>query len=48
MINKGEDQISKRLRKIRRKERWNRGRRGLSPHFLEILLKENQLPRGPT
>jgi hypothetical protein len=41
MINIKEGQLSKNLGKTRRKERWNRGRRGLSHHSSEIILKDN-------
>jgi len=46
MISIEEDQLFKRLGKTRRKERWSRGRRGPSHHSLEIIFKDNQLPRS--
>jgi hypothetical protein len=46
MIKKGEDLLSRRLGRPIRKSIWNRGRGGLSHHFSEILLKDNQLPRS--
>jgi hypothetical protein len=43
MINIEEDQLSKRLGKIRIKVRWSRGRRGTNHHSSEIILRDNQL-----
>jgi hypothetical protein len=47
MINIKEGQLSKNLGKTRIKTRWNRGRRGLSHHSSEIILKYNQLLENP-
>jgi hypothetical protein len=47
MINIKEDQLSKNIGKTRRKTRWNRGRRGLSHHSSEIILRDNQLLKNP-
>jgi hypothetical protein len=37
-----EGQLSKRLGMTRRKERWSKERKGISHHFSEIVLKDNQ------
>jgi hypothetical protein len=47
MININEDQLSKKLGKTRRKKYMNRGRRGLSHHSSEIILRDNQLLENP-
>jgi hypothetical protein len=47
MINIKEGQLSKKIGKTRRKARWKRGRRGLSNHSLEIILRDNQLLKNP-
>jgi hypothetical protein len=47
MISIEEDQLSKRLRKIRRKKIWNRGRRVLSHPTSEIVLRDSQLLKKP-
>jgi hypothetical protein len=47
VINIKEGQFFKKLGKTRRKKRWNRGRRGLSHHSSEIILRDNQLLENP-
>jgi hypothetical protein len=47
MINIKEGQFSKKLGKTRRKTTLNRGRRELSHHYSEKILKENQLLENP-
>jgi hypothetical protein len=47
MINIKEGQFSKNLGKTRRNTIWNRGRRGLSHHSSEIILRDNQLLENP-
>jgi hypothetical protein len=47
MINKKQGQLSKNLGKTRRKSRWIRGRRELSHHSSEIILRDNQLLENP-
>jgi hypothetical protein len=39
--------LSKKIGKTRRKERWNKGIRGLSHHFLEIIIRDNELLKNP-
>jgi hypothetical protein len=43
MINIMEHLLSKELGKTRRSLRGNKGRRGTSHHFSEIVLKDNHL-----
>jgi hypothetical protein len=43
MISKKQGQLSKKLGKTKINSRWIRGRRELSHHSLEIILKDNQL-----
>jgi hypothetical protein len=43
MINIKEDQLFRELGLTRRKVRWNRERNDISHHFLEVVLKDNQL-----
>jgi hypothetical protein len=47
MINIKEIQLSKNLGKTRRSSRWNKGRRGISHHSSEIVLRDNQLLESP-
>jgi hypothetical protein len=47
MIIIEEDQLSKRLGKTRKNARWSRERRGPSHNYLEMILRDNQLPRNP-
>jgi hypothetical protein len=47
MIIIKEGQLSKNFGKTRRNTIWNRGRRGLSQHYSEIILKDNQLLENP-
>jgi hypothetical protein len=42
-----EGQLSKNIGKTRRNIRWNRGRRGLSHHSSEIILRNNQMLENP-
>jgi hypothetical protein len=43
MINKNESLLSRRLGRTRRSLRRNKGRRGISLHFSETVLKDNHL-----
>jgi hypothetical protein len=43
MINKKKGQLSKKLRKTKINSKWIRGRRELSHHSSEIILRDNQL-----
>jgi hypothetical protein len=43
MINKNKGQLSKNIGKKKRSSRWIRGRRELSHHSSEIILRDNQL-----
>jgi hypothetical protein len=47
MINKNKGQLSKNLGKTKINSRWIRGRRELSHHSLEIILRDNQLLENP-
>jgi hypothetical protein len=47
MINIKEGQFSKNLGNTKIKTRWNRGRRGLSHHSSEIILRDNQFLGNP-
>jgi hypothetical protein len=47
MIDIKEVQLSKNIGKTRRRTRWNRGRRGLSHHCSEIILRDNHLLENP-
>jgi hypothetical protein len=39
--------LSKNLRKTKRKTIWNRGKRGISHHSYEIILRDSQLSENP-
>jgi hypothetical protein len=43
MINKNQGQLSKNLGKTKRSSRWIRGRREISHHSSEIILRASQL-----
>jgi hypothetical protein len=47
MINKKQGQLTKNIGKTKRNSRWIRGRRELSHHSSEIILKDNQLLDNP-
>jgi hypothetical protein len=47
MIRKNQGQLSKKLGKTKINSRWIKGRRGLSHHSSEIILRENQLLENP-
>jgi hypothetical protein len=47
MIRKNQGQLSKNLGKKKRNSRWIKGRRELSHHSSEIILRENQLIENP-
>jgi hypothetical protein len=47
MINKKQGQLSKNLGKTKRSSRWIRGRRDLSHHSSEIILRDNKLLENP-
>jgi hypothetical protein len=47
MINKNQDQHSKKIGKTKQNSRWIKGRRGLSHHSSEIDHKERKLLRNP-
>jgi hypothetical protein len=47
MIRKNQGQISKNLGKTRRNSRWIKGRRELSHHSSEIILRDNKLLESP-
>jgi hypothetical protein len=47
MISKKKGQLSKNIGKTKINSRWIRGRRGLSHHSSEIILKDSQLPENP-
>jgi hypothetical protein len=47
MINIKEIHLSKKLEKSRRSKIWNRGRRRISHHSSEIVLRDNQLLESP-
>jgi hypothetical protein len=44
---KKQGQLSKKIGKTKRNSRWIRGRRELSHHYLEIILKDSQLLENP-
>jgi hypothetical protein len=43
MISKTQGHLSKNLGKTKINSIWIRGRRGISHHYLEIILRDNQL-----
>jgi hypothetical protein len=47
MINRKQGQLSKKLRKTKINSRWIRGRRELSHHSSEIILRDSQLLENP-
>jgi hypothetical protein len=47
MINMKEYQLSKNLERTKRKKGWNKGRRELSHHSSEIILRDNHLLKNP-
>jgi hypothetical protein len=47
MISIKGGQLSRNPRKKRRNKIWNRGRRELSHHYLEIILRNNRLIENP-
>jgi hypothetical protein len=40
MINLKEEKLTKKIEKTKRKARWNKGRRSLSHHSSEIILRD--------
>jgi hypothetical protein len=44
---KNKEELSKNLGNTKRNSRWIRGRRDLSHHSLEIILRDNQLIENP-
>jgi hypothetical protein len=47
MISKKQGQLSKNIWKTKRNSRWIRGRRGLSHHSSEIILRDSQILEKP-
>jgi hypothetical protein len=46
MIRKKQGQLSKNLGKTKINSRWIRGRREVTNHYSEIILRDNQLPEN--
>jgi hypothetical protein len=47
MINKNQGQLSKKFGKTKRNSRLIKGKRELSHHFSEIILRDNKLLENP-